>query len=346
MPDLSERIREYVDSAEPPVTVYDVGAVLDRNAAAAKSAGGRERSRWRPIPIFVGVGIAAAVSVLVLQFIPAGPTSTSPAAETVARFADVSAQQPDNVPGSGQYLYYRTTRGNEGLSEGAVGAQSFPLLSITTTDTWVAPDGSGRQRIDVGGPTLLLPAEQQAWVAAGAPTSGVEVSGVTDTRFPSNNHVGGPLVAGANGTYRLSYIDSSQFPSDPHALQQYLNHYFDITGGVTTTFLLAGDVLQAGASPTLRTALFRLIEQLPGIKLLGPTRDEAGRSGIGIALNDGKNLRYVLVVDPQTSAVLGEKTLMGPVASQNGVPVPEGTVLGFTTFNTNAIVSSTTGTQR
>jgi len=95
-------------------------------------------------------------------------------------------------------------------------------------------------------------------------------------------------------------------------------------------------------SPTLRTALFRLIEQLPGITLLGPTRDAAGRSGLGIAIKGGANLKYVLVVDTQTSAVLGEETLMGPVANQNGIPVPEGTVLAFTTFNTSSIVASTT----
>jgi hypothetical protein len=174
----------------------------------------------------------------------------------------------------------------------------------------------------------------------------MQVPGVTDTQFPSDSRIGGPLVSAANGQFKLSYIDSSQFPSDPHALQQYMNHYFGITGGAPTTFLLAGDVLQAGASPTLRTALFHLIEQLPGIELVGQMSDATGRSGIGIALNDGKNLRYVLVVNPRTSAVLGEKTLMGPVASQNGIPVPGGTVLGFTTFNASAIVTSTTATQR
>jgi hypothetical protein len=271
---------------------------------------------------------------------------TSAAAETLARFAAVSAQQSGNVPGPGQYLYYRTTKEMEGISGGIAGSQSFPLLSTETIDTWVASNGSGRQRIDVGQPTLLLPVEQSAWEAAGSPSTGTQVSGVTDTLFPSNSHIGGPLVSGANGQYKLAYIDSSQFPSDPHALQQYLNHYFDITGGALTTFLLAGDVLQAGASPTLRTALFNLIEQLPGIELVGPTSDASGRSGTGIALSDGKSLRYVLVVDPQTSAVLGKTTLMGPVGNQNGVPIPEGTVLGFTTFNTSAIVSSTTDTPR
>ena len=342
MPDLSQRIRDYVESAESPVTIYEVGAVIDRHAGAAKSRDSRGRSRWRPVPIFLGVGVAALVSILVLQFVPtSGQMPTSAAAETLARFAAVSAQQSGNVPGPGQYLYYRTTRGLEGISGGIAGSQSFPLLSTETIDTWVASNGSGRQRIDVGQPTLLLPAEQSAWEAAGSPSTGTQVSGVTDTLFPSNSHIGGPLVSGANGQYKLAYIDSSQFPSDPHALQQYLNHYFDITGGALTTFLLAGDLLQVGASPTLRTALFNLIEQLPGIELVGPTSDASGRSGTGIALNDGKSHRYVLVVDPQTSAVLGEKILMGPVAGQNGVPIPQGTVLGFATFGTSAIVSST-----
>jgi hypothetical protein len=84
-----------------------------------------------------------------------------------------------------------------------------------------------------------------------------------------------------------------------------------------------------------------VIEQLPGVKVLGPTKDEAGRPGLGIALDVGTGDRSVLVFNTKTSAVLGLKSLVGPSASVYGVPVPEGTLAGFTNFGPTSVVSST-----
>jgi hypothetical protein len=290
----------------------------------------------------VGIAAAALVVVLVLQFLPAtGQHPTSAAAAVLNEAASVAANLPaSQVPGSGQYLYYRTTQGSVQDSGAPLGERNFLLYSTETIDTWVAPDGSGRQRIVVAAPHLLYPADQSAWEAAGSPNYGVQSAGVFDTKFPSTTRIGGPLIEEVNGENYLAYPDDSKIPTDPSALKQYLNRY-DHNSGPATTFLIAGDLLQEGASPALRSALFQVIEQLPGVKVLGPTKDEAGRPGLGIALDVGTGDRSVLVFNTKTSAVLGLKSLVGPSASVYGVPVPEGTQAGFTNFGPTGVVSST-----
>jgi hypothetical protein len=176
--------------------------------------------------------------------------------------------------------------------------------------------------------------------AAGSPRVTLPV-GVTDTLFPTKRlSSGGPVVRGAHGEYYLSYLDSSKFPTQPVALQKYMKHYFGITGGPTTTFLLAGDVLQVGASPALRSAIFQLIDHLPGVSYLGSTKDVAGRSGVGVAI-DGYGNRYILVFNPKNSAVLGEKIFANKTTTHHGESIPKGTLVGFETFGTIGITSST-----
>jgi len=340
MPDLSKRIREYVDAMDSPVTLNDVNAIFDRQSHSAVPihVNRRMKRKWLVTSSVCLIVFILAVA-LILQ-----PTSgnKSAAAAVLSNASSVASQQTAVTPGSGQYLYYQITRGTEAYVPRFGENPPFLLLSTSTIQTWVASDGSGRQTINVAQSTPLQPSVDASWIAAGRPTSDSPVPGVTDTLFPSGENVGGPLVTGSNGQYRLAYVDSSQFPTDPAALQQYMNQYFGSGGGTLTTFLLAGDVLQAGAPPSLRAALYQLIEGLPGITVLGTMKDVSGRQGVGIALTDGNNLRYVLVINTTTSAVLSEETLMGPAANDFGLPVPEGTVVDYTSFDSTPIVTAST----
>jgi hypothetical protein len=216
------------------------------------------------------------------------------------------------------------------------------MWSVQTIDTWVAPNGSGRQRIVTGAPTLLIPTDKHAWEAEGSHAFG-PVPGVTDIRFPTTTTepVGGPLVVGANGKYYLAYPDLGHVPTEPSALKRYLDQHYKVTGGPTTLFFLAITLLQEGAPPALRVAIFHLIEQLPGIHVVGRTRDEAGRFGLGIAVDSSHN-RCVLVFDTKTSAALGTKTLAETTSTQHGETIPKGTLLGYTNFGPTAVVSSVT----
>jgi hypothetical protein len=290
----------------------------------------------------ISSGVIVLVIVLLVEFLPVwGGTGGSEASAVLTRAAATAAAQPAGlVPKTGQYLYYQVTQDVQFSQPEPVGVRQFPFVSTQITDTWVAPNGLGRQKIQTGKETLLIPSDKSAWLAAGSPRPPLPF-GVTDTVFPTRRiSSGGPLVRSANGEYYLSYLDSSKFPTQPAALQKYMKHYFGITGGSTTTFLLAGDVLQIGASPALRSAIFKLIEHLPGVSYLGSTKDVAGRSGVGVAINGYAN-RYILVFNPNTSAVLGEKIVANKTTTHLEETVPKGTQVGFETFGTTGVTSST-----
>ncbi len=341
MPDLSERIREYVDTASPTVSIEEIGARLSgrrHNASARKSPlRGHQRT------VLLSTAAIVLVVILLVQFLPtSSPNGASDASAALAEVASVAAARPAGItPGPGQYLYYETTQLVQSLGPPApVGTRQFLFEATKTTQTWVDPNGSGRQRIVIGQPSLVFPADEAAWRAAGSPAAFLPVGG--DTLYPSTHAPnGGPLVQGADGQYFLSYPDSSKFPTQPQALQQYMEHYYQITGGPTTTFLLAGDVLEVGASPALRSAIFQLIEHLHGVALLGPTKDPAGQMGTGVAI-EGYGSRYILIFNPTTSAVLGEKVVSTKTATEAGQVIPKGTLVGSTTFGTTGIAPSTT----
>jgi hypothetical protein len=339
MPDLSEQIREYVDTAIPTVTMEEIERHLDHRPHEASPSrrplGGHHRAM-----LLGAAAIVILMVVLLVQVLPgSGPNGDADAALT--QVAAVAAARPTGVvPRPGQYLYYETTQLLEGSAPEPVGERQFLFEETETTQTWVAPDGSGRQRIVIGKPKLVFPKEKEAWRAAGSP-SGFNPVGA-DTLYPSTQMPdGGPLRA-SNGKYYLSYLNSSKFPTQPAALQKYMDRFFKITGGPSTTFLLAGDALQVGASPTLRAALFELIEHLHGVVLLGPTKDPSGRTGTGVAIN-GYGNRYILVFNPTTSAVLGEMIVSTKSVTHAGqVILPKGTLVSSMTFDTTGVASSTT----
>jgi hypothetical protein len=145
----------------------------------------------------------------------------------------------------------------------------------------------------------------------------------------------------AHGEYLLAYLDTSKFPTEPGALQRYMDQYFHIdNASPSTTFLLAGSVLQVGATPALRSAIFRLIGNLPGVVSLGPTKDAAGRRGIGVALDAGGN-RNILVFNSATSAVLGVRFVSITNGNRAGSQIPKGAPVGSTTYGATGVTAST-----
>ena len=342
MPDLATQIRDYVDAIDPPVTIQDVQEILDGRREV-----GTHATRPPRTPLArIGLGAVAVVTVavaLVLALVMAPSESPPSSAATVlADTALVAASSPGLASsGPDRYLFYEVTQTLIASTPEPVGVRQFPMVTVETVDTWVAPDGSGRQRLDVTGRHLLVPADRGAWVAAGSPSFGPPL-GVTDTKYPTatGQPVGGPLVPGPGGTWSLSYPDTKQYPTEPSALERAIEQQFRVTDGPTTVFLIAGNLLQANSSPALRSALFELIKGLPGVQLLGQRRDTSGRRGVGVAI-DGFGNRYVLVFDPRTSAVLGENVeTLG--TSTLGERIPKGTVVQSTVYGPSGLSASTT----
>jgi len=343
MPELSEMIRDHVNAVAQHVTLEDVWARTS-GTFAARSAGPKRRSHRRAGVAVAAVALAGALVAVLVIVTAASPQSS--AAATLNRAALVAASRPSGpVAGTRQYLYYEMTQGGIQATPSWDGHTSVLYNESETLDTWVAPNGSGRQRITYSPDTVVLSSQRAEW---DGPHTLVTPPTTSDTSFPStfagSHPVGGPLVipSGTQSSYVLSYPATAKFPTQPAALERSIERYFHVNyEGTTSIFFSAGNILQVGASPTLRAALFKLVEQLPGVTLLGPTKDASGRVGVGVALST-PHIRHILVFNPRTSAVLGELSVTRTKTSMLGTQVPKGTVIDFTTFGKSGVTSSIT----
>jgi hypothetical protein len=243
------------------------------------------------------------------------------------RAARAASNQPATAPpAAGQFVYTKS----ESLYENTAVAdhQTINFFQTQTREIWIGPDGSGRLRESDGLPRFATSADHAAWLAAGKP----DLTGdrASDTAF----RPGG-----------LTYLDLSTLPTDPAQLKQLIENRTIESGpaGDAETFTIIGDLLrETYAPPDLRSALYTIAAELPGIQLLGAVHDQAGRRGTAVAyISNG--LSHELVFDPQTSALLAEQTtVVDP--SQQKPPLPAGTVLDWTAYLSSGIVKSTTAT--
>jgi hypothetical protein len=270
------------------------------------------------------VAATASVAAAVILF-GAGGAGPSPAAAAVLRHAArTAAQQPaTDPPAPGQFVYTKS-EGTVVNSAGTDG-QTINFYENGTREAWIGPDGSGRLREEHSPPRFVTSSDKAAWIAAGKP----DLSGSrnSDETFAAGG---------------LSYLDLSKLPSDPAQLKQLIENRTVEGGppGDAETFTIIGDLLrETYASPGVRSALYTIASELPGVQLVGPVKDELGRSGTAVAYVS-HGISDELILDPQTSALLAERQ----VVTGNGSWAPVGTVLESTAYVRSGVVDSTSAT--
>ena len=179
MPELSEMIRDHVDAVAPHVTLDDVWARTG-GTPTAPSVGPRRR-RHRAGLTVAAAALAAALVVALVIVTTAPPQSSAAAALNQA--ALVAASRPSGpVAGTHQYLYYDETEGGVQSTAEWSGHSSVLYNESETLETWVAPDGSGRQRITYSPDTVVLPSQRAEW---DDPHTLVIPPTTSDTAFPT-----------------------------------------------------------------------------------------------------------------------------------------------------------------
>ena len=109
--------------------------------------------------------------------------------------------------------------------------------------------------------------------------------------------------------------------------------------GDAETFTIIGDLLrETYAPPALRAALYQVAAGLPGVELVGETKDHEGRDGVGVAYTS-EGIRHELIFDPDTSALLGEQDVVVDPAPTH-LDVGAGTVLGWAAYLSSGVVDS------
>lgn len=303
-------------------------ALLERVLASARAEARLRPPGWRRRrlssrrAVAVGALAAAAVAAFaVAALLPGGTTGgASPAAAAVLRHAArAAAEQPAIAPpASGQFVYTKS----EGVFEATtvpIEGQAFTTVQRYTREQWIGPDGSGRILQVAGTPRLATSADRAAWIADGRP----------------DLQTGTGDIDGTWGRGGLYYLDLSGAPTDPAALRQLIEQrkLEDGPPGDAETFTIIGDLLRDSyAPPAVRSALYAVAAQLPGVQLIGATHDQLGRAGTAVGYTSHGNTQE-LIIDPHTSALLAEQTVDGT-----------GAVVDWTAYLSSGIVDSTSAT--
>jgi hypothetical protein len=274
----------------------------------------------------IALAAAAAVAITVIVLLPggnsdtlssAGPyihslprvsTSRPEARQLVSlvlrRAARTAASQRATTPGPGQFVYTKSESLYEIVPEGRDGPLAI-AFQPSTREIWISPDGSGRI-LEVDRHLLFATRGDAAYFYHAYRNQMNLLEGHT-----SDDHEND-----------LGYTDLSNVPTDPAKLKQLIESR-KLEGGPpgnAETFQIIGDLLRdTSAPPAVRSALYTIASQLPGVELIGPTHDQIGRPGTGVAYVS-RGVRNELIFDPQTSALLGEQQSVVERSKENPFP--------------------------
>jgi hypothetical protein len=319
-----------------------------REEVPAPSSAARERAlrplrrrkravltRRRVLLPLAGAALIAAVAIPLLDSLGGGtlPTGTALAAKQLRDVAAAAERQPDpRAIGPGQYWYQRTLAVVPSM-EGRDAAQSarYWFVQPTVRERWIGRDGGGFVKTEPRG-ELRFPAERdrRRWRAAGSPELGkpfeapLGAHGEVGTP-PARERPGFDLGQVDLGAERISYEELVNLPTDPDALLDRLRRAAARIEGrdwPEEVFGTVGRLLRAAPIPSeLRAALYRVASRIPGIRPVGEIRDIAGRQGIGVAYDTRHVISYVLIFDPKSGELLGERT--GPGIYSIGANDPD-----------------------
>jgi hypothetical protein len=270
------------------------------------------RARRRSWRVAGAVAAALAVALLAPALVPDRDVPPASAAEFLQTQARIAIDRPAVWPVQpSQFLYTERIEWNRECDQG----ESDPTWHCTalgvgafTHQTWIAPDGSGRE--------CFIGLEDATGPPCGDDAAGM-LTPIDLSRLPSDAH---ELLARAEaGTLPGMRADSGSSDTDT------------IAG-------ILGLLVQPTASPELRAGLYEAAAMVPGTELLGQVQDETGRSGTGIA-STFKGTRVEVIFDPQTSDVLGTKTEQVATAPGDGSGTPLG-VTNWDVFRTTAVVDA------
>jgi hypothetical protein len=270
--------------------------------------------RRRVILATLAAGAVAAGAGLVVG---ARGTETASAAPVLKRAASVARTQPPLVAHAGQFVYTKSesitldTYGGDGTSFGA--------LIPWSRESWIGPAG-GRMRQVPGTPRFVTDRDREAWIAAGRP-SFTGPAADEPTSLPPARPL--DLPVDADQLYDRFKAEAARY--GPRLYDEM--------------FVYVGDSLrETNVSPEQRAALYQVAARIPGVELVGPVVDSAGRHGIAVAKDDDVNrIRSVLVFDPNTSVLLAEEetTLDG-----SSLRYPAGTRIESITYLETTVVDA------
>jgi hypothetical protein len=307
MPEIGTPAAESCARSRTQLLAY-VGArdteVRRRRRVAAKPFALRAR--------FVGavVGAAAAAGVVIAAVGGSGVVNPPPAsaATILARAADaVNTSAIAADPGPGQYLFTKEIWVSAASDSRSNDADGNPV-SIEVTqdvDTWQSAQGGVQTR-----ETTMVNG------VAVNPSGILEGTGHGPYQATRYGTIQGTLGLSGSGLGGYTYAQLQAMPTATAGLQAYLERYADNGSAQSDTqawtnhemFSEIHDILIEQLVPAnLRAALYKVAATIPGVTLLGQSKDAAGKPSLVITFNDPLyNERDELYFDPTTYLMTGE----------------------------------------
>ncbi|MFB9832852.1 hypothetical protein [Actinoallomurus acaciae] len=189
-------------------------------------------------------------------------------------------------------------------------------------------------RVRTAGATPQTPADRAAWRRAGSPATWTVLSAVGGVRqsarsqpwrlsryTPADKREQRQAEAreavpcagrGACPPMPPTGKEREAMADDPQALKKYLLADA-MNGGSSSLLTAAGHFLPAPSSPQLRSAVFRVLAGVPGVRSLGTARDSTGRPAIVLAgrMTQSENVYdNELLLDPVTYVPLETRLIL------------------------------------
>jgi hypothetical protein len=301
---------------------------------------GRPRRHLLAGGIAVTAAAAAAAALVVVGPSASGPgrspASAVPGGATGARsFLLTSAQIAAHASATTGTYWYTKERAVEPTA--SVTKARFPGVTYAATEeSWSGQDHA-RTIIDENVVFRFASAADKAkWEAAGKPP--LATADGTSTRPSVSNY--DMTVYFSYGKSRLTLKGVEELPTTAAGLEKQLRRMWDseadksaATGLSDPTYgdyltQWAGELFSGPASPGTRAAMFQLLAQQPGIRIVKRVTDPLGR--VGVAVGDGAG--DYMIIDPQTAQELawtsGPVHADGTMAMTSGVTVVE--AMGWT----------------
>lgn len=346
-------------STEPMRTENDIRAALatlvpdPATDALLLTEVQRKISVRRTVRRMTGVAAlaAGAAAAVVIGMVAPGGKHLSPAnrhpivgaAAALRTLAKTAVVQPAfHPPGPGQYWYFATrqfgglcfmlTKPKEPINPnqgyGYYANCYIRVLSLQQTQTWIAPNGSGRVLTTTIKTAFASARDRAHWIAAGRPKLD---NAPTDLRFgPHKLHIGetGLGKLPTNPARLATVIKSRRFEGGPP--------------GPAEDFAQVADLLRdMNAPPALRAAAFEVGARIPRVKSLGVVSFHGVR-GLGIVIG------HPVPRQPRERGVneLIFNRTTSRLKAEVAMTVKSGKVIDITwvTYRSSGLVNSTTST--
>ncbi|MDX3075625.1 CU044_5270 family protein [Streptomyces sp. MI02-7b] len=347
----------------------------ETDGRAARFLAPRRRSGFRPLGAVALAAVAASVvvvSTLDSQG-PADRTAAQPPSSAAAPSdgAGPGAGEDLRVDGHFELLsaarkaessasegtYWQTTTRSEHLEVTEAKGQVFAVRS-TSTDEWSVGVRPGTASLMVSGLESATgprtAADTARWHAAGSPRTvevGIGKAAGTGKIMFTMGTGRGPMVMRTNvddkiyavGPNNVTYKDLRALPSTSGALSRYLERLHaqdngaDTGAGNRSAWMLrqAANLVTMPVKPGVRAAAYRVMADLPGVRVTGRVTDPLGRAGVGVDFPVSYRTplgttRERLVVDPSTGAMLSDEVvLLEPSAQARTAGLGAGTTVNY-----------------